>query len=270
MVALVLLLAFSSSHALSKSNVGAERRKLEAQFGARPADPEKTMAFLRARNLIGRDAAAASTGVDESGTVADVVARGALEQRRASLEAAADGAAGGIIDDMRRPFPSSTSGREWTTASDRVMGGLSTVESFGRETVAGRPANALRGRVTTANNGGFVSCGLDLGGLDASGYDGVRLDVYSPAAGGAYGLHLRTPDCARVFSSYRATLEAGPRWAAVDLPWAAFAGFGPGTDAPLDASSLARVSILGIGRDFDADFAFANLRLFRAEPDAPS
>ena len=142
--------------------------------------------------------------------------------------------------------------------------------AHGREAdAAGRRANVLRGRVSTANNGGFVSMGLDLapdGALvDARDWDGVELTVRCPRAE-EYNVHLRTPDCARVFSSYRASFATAAEWRAVRVPWAAFRGNGPGAaEVALDVSRLRRISLLGIGREFDAELALADLRFYKEE-----
>ena len=164
---------------------------------------------------------------------------------------------------MSAAYPLASNGNSWRPGCDQVMGGLSVVTAHGRETVGGRAALVLRGRVTTANNGGFVSLGLDVD-VDASAYSGVRLTVRAGADDETYGLHLRTPDCARVFSSYRSRFAASTAWSTVDLPWEAFAGNGPGAaETPLDPARLRRLSLLGIGRDFDADLAVADIRFYR-------
>ena len=164
---------------------------------------------------------------------------------------------------MSAAYPLASNGNSWRPGCDQVMGGLSVVTAHGRETVGGRAALVLRGRVTTANNGGFVSLGLDVD-VDASAYSGVRLTVRAGADDETYGLHLRTPDCARVFSSYRSRFAASRAWSTVDLPWAAFEGNGPGAaETPLDPARLRRLSLLGIGRDFDADLAVADIRFYR-------
>lgn len=92
----------------------------------------------------------------------------------------------GIIDDMSDPFPFTSSGSQWQGITDRVMGGSSN-GSLSREILDGRIANVLRGTVSLENGGGFVQMATDLSSdpsgaegvfVDASGYDGVELDVY--------------------------------------------------------------------------------------------
>ena len=246
----------------ASDDVSASRRELEARFGTgKPADPSKTMAFLKSKGLVGSDRGPAVVSVvDEAGAVAELVEQDALKSFASSLEARV---ADVVVDDMSAAYPLASNGNSWRPGCDQVMGGLSVVTAHGRETVGGRAALVLRGRVTTANNGGFVSLGLDVD-VDASAYSGVRLTVRAGADDETYGLHLRTPDCARVFSSYRSRFAASAAWSTVDLPWAAFEGNGPGAaETPLDPARLRRLSLLGIGRDFDADLAVADIRLYR-------
>ena len=246
----------------ASDDVSASRRELEARFGTgKPADPSKTMAFLKSKGLVGSDRGPAVVSVvDEAGAVAELVEQDALKSFASSLEARV---ADVVVDDMSAAYPLASNGNSWRPGCDQVMGGLSVVTAHGRETVGGRAALVLRGRVTTANNGGFVSLGLDVD-VDASAYSGVRLTVRAGADDETYGLHLRTPDCARVFSSYRSRFAASAAWSTVDLPWEAFAGNGPGAaETPLDPARLRRLSLLGIGRDFDADLAVADIRLYR-------
>ena len=238
---LTLLLHWSTAHALAR------------------ASPGKTMDFLRSKGLLARDETLATApGGDEPGGER---ARAAAARRMLSC------AATGVIDDLLAPFPGASCGTAWTSSSDRVMGGVSQATMLRDDDAAGRRANVLRGRVSTANSGGFVSMGLDLapdGALvDAREWDGVELTVRCPRAE-SYNVHLRTPDCARVFSSYRASFATAAEWRAVRVPWAAFSGNGPGAaEAALDVSRLRRISLLGIGREFDAELALADLRFYK-------
>lgn len=63
--------------------------------------------------------------------------------------------------------------------------------NLSRETFDGRIANVLRGKVSMANNGGFIQMATNLAPgtselsgkpVDASGFEGVELDVQSFSA----------------------------------------------------------------------------------------
>ena len=166
-----------------------------------------------------------------------------------------------LIDDLSKPFPETALGTRWQLMSDAVMGGVSA----GRMTagiVEGRPAIRMQGAVSLENNGGFLQIALDLapagGTLDASGFSGIALDVLGD--GEAYGLHLRTPDLARPWQSYRAPFVASGTWQTRHL---AFADFMPHrTEAPLDTSRLRRLGLVAIGRSFRPDLSVGGLRFY--------
>ena len=142
------------------------------------------------------------------------------------------------------------------------MGGVSR-GTLTRETVAGRTAIRLRGKVSLENNGGFVQMALDLlpdgAPIDASQWRGVEIDVYGNEED--YALNLRTSDLTRPWQSYRQTFRAASRWETVRLP---FESFVPSrTETPLNTRRLRRLGVIGIGRQFDADVAIGGVRFFR-------
>lgn len=180
----------------------------------------------------------------------------------------------GVIDDMNEAYPVAACGTEWTKSTDAVMGGVSRAD-VSATSLAGsdgveRKCILLKGRVSTAYNGGFIQMALDLSNaippgtpVDASAFSGIELDVFCPR-GESYNVHLRTPDCLAFPSSYRASFETKPRdFTTVRLPWSAFEGSGPGAeDRPLDTGNLRRLGVLGFGRNFVAELAVAGVRLY--------
>jgi hypothetical protein len=150
----------------------------------------------------------------------------------------------------------------WTGTSDRVMGGISR-ETVGIEEWGGRLWLRLTGRVRLENQGGFIQMGTDLapagGPVDLSAWTGLRLLVRGN--GERYGCHLRTTGCVRPWQSYRQAFVAGGEPAVVELP---FTGFAPHrVTAPFDPAMLRRLSLVAIGRAFDADLAVAEVAFYR-------
>lgn len=166
-----------------------------------------------------------------------------------------------VIDALDRPAPLASNGAAWALVSDRVMGGRSA-GAMTRETVRGRPATRMTGRVSLENDGGFLQIALDLapdgGAVDASGWAGLEIDVAGDRE--RYGLHLRTTDIARPWQSYRAGFEAPADWTTVRLPFAGFASHR--IKAPLDPSRLRRLGVVAIGRAFAPDVAVGGLRFY--------
>jgi len=219
------------------------------------------MAFLRKVGRVGGAANmdfADAMGLDESpsgGTKTSHHEHG-FQNVRKSKASYVSCAASGVIDDMSDPFPFTSSGSQWQGITDRVMGGTSN-GSLTRETIGGKLANVLRGKVSLENNGGFIQVATPLAldpsvdqFVDASEYDGVELEVYCEAdvEEEKFNVHLRTPVCERKFSSYRCTFAIEPgRWATVRLPWDAFEGHGPGPDVTPFEPTLRRLGVVSIG-----------------------
>jgi hypothetical protein len=150
--------------------------------------------------------------------------------------------------------------RRWQLITDGVMGGVSQGH-VAAETVAGRDAIRMRGRVSTENNGGFIQIALDLAvgaPFDASCFAGITLDILGNAE--RYGLHLRTSDVTRPQQSWRQEFLAAPDWQTVRLPFAAFVPHR--IELPLAPSRLRRIGLVAIGREFDADLSVARLALY--------
>ena len=165
------------------------------------------------------------------------------------------------LDDALIFDPAHETPPAWRLISDRVMGGISDGK-LSRERVAGRPAVRLRGGVSLENDGGFLQIARDLAPdgatVDARGWHGIALDVIGNGA--TYNLHLRTPDIARPWQSYRHSFAAEPQWRTVELPFAAFTPHR--IAAPLDIGRLRRIGIVAIGRAFDADVAVGVMRFY--------
>lgn len=167
-----------------------------------------------------------------------------------------------LIDDLTQQPPRSSIGADWRLFTDAVMGGVSKA-TMTRETIDGRPAIRLQGDVSTENNGGFVQISLDFlpdgGPIDASGWQGIELDVFGN--GEEYAVNLRTSDLTRPWQSYRQTFTADPRWRVVKM---SFDHFAPSrTDVPMNVRLLRRLGVIGIGRAFHADISVAGVRFFR-------
>ncbi len=163
-----------------------------------------------------------------------------------------------LLDDGGGPGLRAANGHDWRCVTDGVMGGVSDAVLV-REEVAGRRALHLTGDVRLENNGGFVQMSLDLAArgalLDASHYAGLALTVRGN--GQDYNIHLRSPDMARVWQSWRATFHAPAEWREVHLRFAEFTPYR--TELPVDPARLSRIGLVAIGQAMRADLALARL-----------
>ncbi|MFH2051142.1 MAG: CIA30 family protein [bacterium] len=171
-----------------------------------------------------------------------------------------------LIDDFSRSDGCSPAGACWTVFSDRVMGGLSEARAE-TGTEDGRRHLRLHGRVTLANNGGFIQTALDLGEgdapLDARAFSGIRLEVKTADPGTGYALHLRTPDCILPWQHYKAEIPADAGWRTVIIPFAEFRAYRLGN--PLDTRRLLRLGLVAGGGEFPADLRVRRIELVGKE-----
>lgn len=150
----------------------------------------------------------------------------------------------------------------WEYVSDTVMGGVSA-GTIKTESVDGREATRLTGRVSLKNNGGFIQMAFALHQnarpFDASMWSGIEIDVLGNDE--AYDLRLRTDQLTRPWQSYRTSLMAAQEWTTFRHSFVGFESHR--TEKPFDPSCLRRIGILAIGREFDADISVSAVRFYR-------
>ena len=172
-----------------------------------------------------------------------------------------------ILDECASGTTVASPGTTWRLITDAVMGGVSRAR-LARDRRLGRDCLCLQGEVSLDNQGGFVQIALDLtpsGSLDASGYEGVMLEVFGNAE--RYNVHLRTAGMWLPWQSYRASFTAAAEWRTIRIPFARFEAYR--IAKPLDVSRLKRLGVVAIGRAFDADLCLARLALYRADEPEP-
>ena len=151
-------------------------------------------------------------------------------------------------------------GTEWRLFTDTVMGGVST-GNIAVDNHNGKNCLRMRGNVSTENNGGFAQMALSLsekGIFDASDYAGLEFEVSGNNEG--YNLHLRTDGLWFPWQSYRASFNATPDWQTVRIPFSELEAYK--TSQNFRPDKLARIGLLGIGRNFQADICLASIRFY--------
>ncbi len=146
-------------------------------------------------------------------------------------------------------------GARWDYVADGVMGGVS---QGGAVVEAG--AVRLTGRVSTANNGGFIQVRRRFEGGWPATTLGLRLWVRGN--GETYHVFLRTQGLSRVWHSYRASFVAGQDWAEVTLPLADFAPSHAGMVDGFDPQAVIGIGLVAYGRAFDADLQVREISLY--------
>lgn len=152
---------------------------------------------------------------------------------------------------------------DWKFVADDVMGGNSN-GAMSHESFHGRDATILRGDVSLDNNGGFIQIAFDLCAdgvaLDASDWDGLELEVWGNRE--SYEVRLRTEQLTRPWQSFRKKFTTTNQWQVLKVPFDAVEPHR--IDASFNPKKLRRVGILAIGREFRAELAVANVKLYRA------
>jgi Complex I intermediate-associated protein 30 (CIA30) len=151
--------------------------------------------------------------------------------------------AGAMIDDF-----SNNPSQRWRFFADTVMGGVSTgkVEFLKEDGVS---FARMTGKVSTANNGGFIQFRTELASAAPAGAKGVRLMVRGN--GERYFVHLRTSFTVLPWQYYQAPFATTNGWREIRLPLEAFKPSGrmlPGTVAPARIKS---VGIVAYGREHE-------------------
>lgn len=137
----------------------------------------------------------------------------------------------------------------WRFFADTVMGGVSTGSAEFLSEDGARFAR-LAGRVSTANNGGFIQMRADLPEPPPAGAAGVRLVVRGD--GQRYFVHVRTGGTLLPWQYYQAGFETGPDWAEVRLPFSAFRASGALLRREPRPETIRSVALVAFGRDHDA------------------
>jgi hypothetical protein len=138
----------------------------------------------------------------------------------------------------------------WRFFADTVMGGVSSGQVVFEKDGEGAYAH-MTGRVSTANNGGFIQIRTELPDAAPAGTTGVRLIVRGNDQ--RYFVHLRTSGTVLPWQYYQAGFDVTRTWTEVHLPFAAFEASGRMLRTVPRAQSLKSVGIVAYGRDHDAE-----------------
>jgi hypothetical protein len=131
----------------------------------------------------------------------------------------------------------------WSFFTDQVMGGVSQ----GRASLADG-ALRLEGRVSTANNGGFIQVRRPVSLPETATQ--IRLRVRGN--GQKYYLHLRTSGTRMPWQYYQIGFEATDGWSDVTLPLSAFEASGRLMRRMPRANAVRTLALVAYGRDHSA------------------
>jgi hypothetical protein len=152
----------------------------------------------------------------------------------------------------------------WEFVADTVMGGVSTV-NIRFITEDNHNILKLSGKVSTANNGGFIQARLPLEKTNINPLPEAAQGIWLKARGNSqkYFVHLRTSGTLLPWQYYQAEFEVTEPWQVIKLSWNDFKPSGglSGSllrDIPL-AIKLKSIAIVAFGRDHDADVEISQI-----------
>jgi hypothetical protein len=174
-----------------------------------------------------------------------------------------------LIDDFSTLDGYSAAGSRWEGFTDRVMGGISRMQS-GYETEGELHYLILKGDVSTANNGGFIQVRLRLNPdgtpFNAGSFQGIRLTTrlgpgHESEKGGGYYMHIRTPRTMFPWSYFVQEIPVSDSWREIDLPFTGFASENM-LPAALNPRKLISLAIVGAKGDFQADIQVSRIEFY--------
>ena len=150
-----------------------------------------------------------------------------------------------LVDDFQ-----SNPEKRWRFFADTVMGGVSSgqVEFKSKGDVS---YVRLAGKVSTANNGGFIQIRRKLDTVASKDLQGVRLVVRGNNQ--TYFVHLRTSWTVLPWQYYQAQYDVSSNWQEVRIPLSSFERSGKLLKKVPAATSIKSVAIVAFGRDHAAD-----------------
>lgn len=147
----------------------------------------------------------------------------------------------------------------WRFFADTVMGGVSSGKvEFKSE--GGKAFAQMTGKVSTANNGGFIQIRRDLSVSPSADANGVRLMVRGNSQ--RYYIHLRTSGTLLPWQYYQAGFNVTPQWREVKLPLTSFKASGSMLRETPKATSLKSVAVVAFGKDYDADIQMREIGFY--------
>ena len=147
----------------------------------------------------------------------------------------------------------------WRFFADTVMGGASS-GSLRFEREGGKTHANLAGRVSTANNGGFIQMRADLSDTPPRNATGLRLVVRGNDQ--RYFIHLRTRGTIAPWQYYQAAFDVSGKWTEVRLPFSNFKASGSMMRDKIKTKTLRSLGIVAYGREHLADLDIREVGYF--------
>ena len=153
-----------------------------------------------------------------------------------------------------------TKSRNWSFFTDGVMGGVSSGNAFfgksGKDNFV-----RLEGKVSTANNGGFIQIRHSLTKYLDNDIKGISLKVRGN--GEKYYVFIRTTSTLLPWQFYNASFKTSKNWRVIKINFDTFQPSSGFLRKTIKSSSIKSIGIVAYGRDHEAKVDISEIYFFK-------
>ena len=150
--------------------------------------------------------------------------------------------------------------KKWDFISDNVMGGVSsgkiTIKSVNRN-----KAIALKGKVSTENNGGFIQARRNLRSITLK--EAKYIKVIARGNNQKYYIHLRTSRMIFPWQYYQTEFKVHNGFKEFILPLSQFKTSGLFLSETPKAKNITSIAIVAFGRDHNAELDVSSISIYK-------
>ena len=161
-----------------------------------------------------------------------------------------------------KPFESfdPNKSRNWSFFTDGVMGGVSNGKAFLGKSGSDNFVR-LEGKVSTANNGGFIQIRHSLEKSLEKDIQGISLKVRGN--GEKYYVFIRTSSTLLPWQFYNASFNTSKNWKVIKIKLDAFQPSSSFLRKAIKSSSIKSIGIVAYGRDHEAKVDISEIYFFK-------
>ena len=150
--------------------------------------------------------------------------------------------------------------RNWSFFTDGVMGGVSSGKAYFGKSGSDNFVR-LEGRVSTANNGGFIQIRHSLGEYFDNNIKGISLKVRGN--GEKYYIFIRTTSTLLPWQFYNASFKTSKNWKVIKISLDSFQPSSSFLRKTIKSSSIRSIGIVAYGRDHKAKVDVSEIYFFK-------
>ena len=150
--------------------------------------------------------------------------------------------------------------RNWSFFTDGVMGGVSSGKAFFGKSGSDNFVR-LEGRVSTANNGGFIQIRHSLAKYLDNNIKGISLKVRGN--GEKYYIFIRTTSTLLPWQFYNASFKTSKNWKVIKINLDSFQPSSSFLRKKIKSSSIKSIGIVAYGRDHKAKVDISEIYFFK-------